>query len=120
MLPSLGSIISAPQQHPSLLVSGSIDMIKLLLTPSPPEVAQQIHAAATPLILQLALQSDDAEVLQAATGYLRWVLEIVCVSFCDFLASLCFATASCWVVTHWQPTNALGVHVTTAMPLACM
>ena len=46
-------------------------MVKLLLTPSPPKVAQQIHGVATPLVLQLALASEDPEVLQAATSYLR-------------------------------------------------
>lgn len=46
-------------------------MVTLLLTPSPPEVAQQIHAVATPIILQLAMASDDADVLRSATAYLR-------------------------------------------------
>lgn len=76
MLPTLGAILSSPAPSSPLLLSGSVSMITLLLTPSPPDVAQHIHAAATPLVLNLAMTSQEADVLQAATAYLRTLLQV--------------------------------------------
>ncbi|KAL4434017.1 hypothetical protein ABPG75_000458 [Micractinium tetrahymenae] len=76
MLPTLCGIIAAPQQHSSILVDGAVELITVALGPSPPEAAQQIHAAATPAMLQLALHHDDGEVLRSATAYLRTLLQV--------------------------------------------
>ena len=56
MLPTLCGIIAAPQQHSSILVDGAVELITVALGPSPPEAAQQIHAAATPAMLQVGRQ----------------------------------------------------------------
>lgn len=53
MLPTLCGIISAPQQHSSILVDGAVELITLALAPSGPQAAAQIHAAATPAMLQV-------------------------------------------------------------------
>ena len=67
MLPTLCGIIANPQPHSSILVDGAVEMVTLVLAPSTPEVAAQIHAAATPHMLRLTLHSDDAEILR------RWL-----------------------------------------------
>lgn len=76
MLPTLCAIIGAPAQHSSILVDGALELITLVLGPSPPEIAAQIHAAATPAALALLASSDDAEVLRSATSYLRTLLQV--------------------------------------------
>lgn len=76
MLPTLCAIISAPQQHSPILLDGAVELITLALAPSPPEAAAQIHAAATPAMLQLLAHHDDGEVLRSATGYLRTLLQV--------------------------------------------
>ena len=53
MLPTLCGIIAAPQQHSSILVDGAVELVTLALAPSTQEAAQQIHAAATPAMLQV-------------------------------------------------------------------
>ena len=75
MLPTLGGIISNPDPHPTIMVDGAIDLVTLVLAPSPPEVVQQIHAAATPHVLKLLMHHNDAEILRSATAYLRTLLQ---------------------------------------------
>ncbi|KAL4441799.1 hypothetical protein ABPG77_003715 [Micractinium sp. CCAP 211/92] len=76
MLPTLCGIIAAPPPYSSVLVDGAVELITVALAPSPPEAAQQIHAAATPAMLQLVLRHDDGEVLRSATAYLRTLLQV--------------------------------------------
>ncbi len=56
MLPTLCGIIAAPPPYSSVLVDGAVELITVALAPSPPEAAQQIHAAATPAMLQVGRQ----------------------------------------------------------------
>ena len=74
-LPTLCGIVGAPAGHSAILVDGALELITMVLGPSPPEAAARIHAAATPAALALLACSDDAEVLRSATSYLRTLLQ---------------------------------------------
>eukprot|EP00887_Chlorella_sp_A99_P007628 scaffold20.g7628.t1 len=88
MLPTLCGILANPAAHSAILVDGSLELVTVVLAPSPPEVAAQIHAATTPAVLSLLLHSDDAEVLRSATSYLRTLLQV------GGVAVLCWGGAS--------------------------
>ena len=85
MLPTLCDIVSHPAQHPPLLVDGALELIAIVLAPSPPDAARQIHAAVTPAALALLAGADDAEVLRSATAYLRTLVQVrACMRVCGW------------------------------------
>ena len=76
-IPTLCEIISSPVSNSSILVSGSLDLLVTLLTPSSSNTALAIGQACSSPAASLISSSDDDEILASATALVRTMFQIV-------------------------------------------
>uniref|UniRef100_A0A0D6QYM5 Importin N-terminal domain-containing protein n=1 Tax=Araucaria cunninghamii TaxID=56994 RepID=A0A0D6QYM5_ARACU len=67
VLPSIGPILANPQQQPTGLVAGTLDLLTMLLKNAPVEVVKVIHDVCFHSVIAIILQSDDHSELQNGT-----------------------------------------------------
>lgn len=75
-LPSLCEVVGAPGQHPTILVSGCLDLLTTLLTPSASDSARAIEQMSAISAISLLASSDDEEVVASATALVRTMLQV--------------------------------------------
>eukprot|EP01018_Ginkgo_biloba_P014674 Gb_41282 [translate_table: standard] len=67
VLPSLGPVLANPQQQPTGLVAGTLDLLTMLLKNAPADVVKVAHDVCFRSVVGIILQSDDHSELQNAT-----------------------------------------------------
>lgn len=67
VLPCIGPILANPQQQPTGLVAGTLDLLTMLLKNAPSDVVKIIHDVCFSSVVSIILQSDDHSELQNGT-----------------------------------------------------
>lgn len=87
MYPALVDIAGKPDEKPTELVEGALDLAVALLQPSTPEAAAAVHSVFTGTVMRLLHSQEDAGVLQSCCHYLRCIHRRLTAAFdsCMFL-----------------------------------
>ncbi|KAL2542771.1 ARM repeat superfamily protein [Abeliophyllum distichum] len=67
VIPYIGPILSNPLQQPDCLVSGSLDLLTMLLKNAPLDVIKALYKVSFDPVIRIILQSDDHSEMQNAT-----------------------------------------------------
>jgi hypothetical protein len=67
VLPYVGPILNQPQQQPTGLVSGSLDLVSMLVKNAPIDVVKAVFEVSFDPVVRIILQSDDHSEMQNAT-----------------------------------------------------